>query len=201
MALYADNKAHFNLKHATILLADSGGMDMDILVGMMMGFGARTLHKQDSIAGAKNLINKAILDLVVVGAALGDGDGCELVRWIRREVTEPNRFVPVLMIVGHTAISRISKARDCGASLIIAKPLTPLVLIERIIWVAREGRAFVDCASYAGPDRRFKFAGPPPGTNGRRKDDLSGHVSTVAKAENMSQAQIDAMMAPRKVSL
>ncbi|HEX3919816.1 MAG TPA: response regulator [Caulobacteraceae bacterium] len=201
MALYADNKAHFNLKYATILLADSGSMDMDIMVSMMMGFGAKTLHKQETIAGAKNLINKTILDLVVVGATLGDGDGCDLVRWIRREVAEPNRFVPVLMIVGHTAISRISKARDCGASLILAKPLTPMVLIERIIWVAREGRSFVDCESYAGPDRRFKFTGPPQGANGRRKDDLSGHVSTVARAANMSQEQIDAMMAPRKVSL
>ena len=56
----------------------------------------------------------------------------------------------------------------------VAKPLTPSVVLQRIHWVASDKRQFVDVVdgSYVGPDRRFKFEGPPPGSEGRRETDL-----------------------------
>ena len=69
-------------------------------------------------------------------------------------------------------------------------------MLERILWIAREQRPFV---AYAGPDRRFKFDGPPEGGAGRRRDDLSKDVGD-AVAPNMSQDQIDALLSVKRVS-
>ncbi len=51
-------------------------------------------------------------------------------------------------------------ARDAGANVVVAKPLSPEILLQRIHWVARESRSFIVAPNYAGPDRRFKNVRP-----------------------------------------
>jgi DNA-binding response OmpR family regulator len=168
-------------------------MALDILVQILVGFGAKDMLKAQTVEEAKEVVLKAGLDLMIVGTALGDGDGYQLVEWVRREGPAINRFVPLLMLTGHMPQSDVAHARDCGAHFIIVKPLKPAVLLERILWVARAQRKFVECESYAGPDRRFKFEGPPPGASGRRHDDLNEEIG-LAVEPNMSQDQIDALI-------
>lgn len=201
MSLDPGSRAKFNLKNASILLVESGSMGMDILVQIMVGFGAKTLHKCETADQARQSVSRIEMDLMIIDAALGDEDGYELVRWIRREcVSDHNRYAPILMIAAHTQANKVTLARDCGAHFVIAKPLTPVVLLERILWVAREQRKMVTTDTYVGPDRRFKFEGPPAGMPGRRKDDLPEELGA-AITPNMSQDEIDALMNPRKVSL
>jgi hypothetical protein len=78
--------------------------------------------------------------------------------------------------------------------------LSPEILVQRIHWVARESRPFIVAPGYVGPDRRFKNSGPPPGTNGRRADDLSLDVP-VAAGPDLNQSEIDGMFKPMKVAL
>lgn len=200
MFLEPASKTAFNLKNATILLVVNETLGMDILVQIMVGFGAKNFLKAATIEEAKPLVGSTPIDLMIIDAVLGSEDGYDLVEWVRRDGGIPNRFAPVLMISAHTQSSRVLRSRDAGAHFIIAKPLKPVVLLERILWVAREQRPFVECASYSGPDRRFKFEGPPAGMTGRRKDDLGTEVGA-ANQPNMSQEEIDALMAPRRVSI
>ena len=74
------------------------------------------------------------------------------------------------------------------------------VLLERILWAAREERQFIECDTYLGPDRRFKNEGPPIGVEGRRRDDLKGELGGPS-GTNLSQDQINDMMKPSKVKL
>ena len=193
MSLNVQSKARFNLKDANVLLVENTSMAMDILVQILVGFGAKDMQKTTSADDAKELIGRMTFDLMVTASALGEDDGAELVEWVRREGPEANRYVPLLMVASHTPRSKVERARDCGAHFIIVKPLTPVVMLERILWVAREQRRFVACDTYVGPDRRFKFDGPPVGTAGRRHDDLSEEVGD-ASTPNMSQDQIDALL-------
>ncbi|KAK0360550.1 hypothetical protein LTR94_026869 [Friedmanniomyces endolithicus] len=126
-----------------------------------------------------------------------DMDGYDFVSWLRREAPEPARFTPVIMILGHAAGARVAKGRDCGASFVVAKPITPAVLLKRILWLGGETRQFVDAEHYVGPDRRVRNYGPPAGGDGRRETDLSGEVGEALEA-NMDQAAIDELMKPMK---
>ena len=65
-------------------------------------------------------------------------DGYDFVHWLRRSGLKPNAFTPTILVAGHTPRDKVEKARDCGANYIVAKPLTPLVLLERIVFVSRE---------------------------------------------------------------
>jgi DNA-binding response OmpR family regulator len=200
MALNANSTETFNLRGAAILLVEAGAMDIDIIVHILAGFGAKNIVKCENLADARSATTRNNFDLVIVNIALGNEDGCDFVEWLRRNTAAPNKYAPVIMISPHTPASKVARARDCGAHYLVTKPLTPAILLERILWIAQKQRAFVEVPTYVGPDRRFRFDGLPVGQKGRRVDDLSEHLGA-AKAPNMSQSQIDALMAPKKVSL
>lgn len=198
MGLNPESRARFNLERASILILEPSQMGMNILVQILTGFGAKVLHRCESVKEAENTVQTTELDMAVVDA--GGGEGYEFIRWLRRSRIEPNCFVPVLLTAGHTPSTAVNEARDCGAHFIMAKPLTPIAVLERIIWISKEGRRFVECDTYMGPDRRFKNEGVPPGMVGRRRDDLHGEIGE-AETPNMDQDVIDGLMKTRRVEL
>lgn len=189
-----------NLERATVLVLDDNGASLDILSGVVSGFGVRTLHRADSVKNAQALVKQHTFDLIISDVQMPEVDGYEFIQWLRREAPENNRYVPVILVTGHTRTSQIFKNRDAGSNFTVAKPITPKVLLERIFWVAREERSFIECDTYVGPDRRFKHEGPPPGTDGRRKDDLPAEVGD-AQEPNMSQDEINNLMKVAKVQI
>ena len=189
-----------NLEKATVLVLDDNGASLDILSQVVSGFGVKQLFRAESVMDAQALIRTKTFDLVISDVQMPVTDGIEFIEWLRREGGENNRYVPVILVTGHTRTSQIFKLRDAGSNYVVAKPITPKVLLERIVWVAREERQFIECDSYIGPDRRFKHEGPPPGSDGRRKDDLPAEVGE-AQAPNMSDDEIANMMRPAKVQV
>lgn len=198
MALEPTSRARFNLEKASVLMLEGNSMGMDIMVQIVTGLGARSLHRCGSLEEAQEAVKKNTVDLIIADS-LSNGEGYEFVSWLRRSAGEPNCFTPVVVTAAHTPASMVAKARDCGAHYIIKKPLTPVVVLERILWIAREARPFIECDAYVGPDRRHKNEGPPDGVP-RRRDDLPAEVG-VAQEPNMSQDEVDNLMAARKVSL
>ncbi len=192
--------ARINLERATVLVLDDNGASLDILSQVVSGFGVKQLHRAETVIDAQTLVRTKTFDLVISDVQMPVTDGIEFIQWLRREGGEVNRYIPVILVTGHTRTSQIFKLRDAGSSYVVAKPITPKVLLERIFWVAREERIFIECDSYVGPDRRFKHEGPPPGTDGRRKDDLPAEVGE-AQTPNMSDDEIANLMRPAKVQI
>jgi len=121
---------------------------------------------------AMEICREADLDIIIVDGSLPEGKSYDFISELRRSDIEPNRYVPVMIIQGHTPIDQIHKARDCGANFVVTKPITPRLLLERVLWIAQESRPFLELDGYVGPDRRFQNLGPPggPGTGRRRAD-------------------------------
>lgn len=189
-----------NLERVHFLLVDDNQQALDILAQVMAGLGVRNMIKCTTVEEAKKHLSKSTIDFVVTDAHMPVESGYELVDWIRHEPNHPNKYVPAVIVTGHTPRRDVLKGRDCGAHFIVAKPLTPGVLLERIYWVASDDRMFIECDAYVGPDRRFKRLGPPPGMDGRRSDDTTGDLGDPSEP-NMSQEDINALMKPAKVSL
>lgn len=189
-----------SLDKINCLIIDDNMQSLDILGTVCAGFGMRNTTKCQSPIEAQGLLQRSVFDFILTDVQMPEFNGFDLVKWIRREASEANRFVPIIIVTGHTRTSQIMRARDCGAHFIITKPVTPKVLLDRITWVARDERSFIECETYCGPDRRFKREGPPAGMAGRRSDDLPAEVGD-AVGGNLSQDEINAMMKPAKVSL
>jgi len=189
-----------NLERVNFLVVDDNPMFLDIIASSITSFGVRNIFKCGSAREAKVILQKTTMDFVITEAQMPEEDGYSLIRWIRRDSSDANRQVPVVLVTGHTRQSMVLQGRDCGAHFTVAKPVTPKVLLERIFWVARESRGFIECESYCGPDRRYKRLGPPFGTDGRRAEDVKGELGVPVEA-NLSQEEIDSFMVPAKVAI
>jgi CheY-like chemotaxis protein len=162
------DSAVINLTGAVTMVVDDSPFGLDITVGALLGFGIKTKYACHSAAEAIDILKDHPVDLIVVDSEMPDMDGYELVRWLRRSGLDPNAFAPVIMTAAHVRRSRVSDARDCGANFIITKPFSAASLLERIVWVARDSRPFLEVGDYFGPDRRFR-PGRAPGDE-RRAD-------------------------------
>ncbi len=164
--------ARINLEKASVLLLDDTNEGMGIVVQILTGFGVKKIQRCSTINAAQDIAIQWELDLALVNANMREEEGYDFISWLRRATScEANRFTPVIVLSGHTKTSNVRRARDCGANYTVAKPLSPAILLERLIYVAREKRPFVMSDNYAGPDRRVRDSGPPEGMPGRRNAD------------------------------
>jgi DNA-binding response OmpR family regulator len=194
------SNTRIDLSRSRALLLDDNRAHLDMLGGVLNGFDLRKQNKCETVLQAQDSLYGAQFDLVMVEAAMAKEDGFEFIRWMRRSGPENNRTAPVLVVTGATRADEVAMARDSGANFVVAKPVTPIILLQRIVWLGRDARMFVEAESYVGPDRRFKAYGPPLGTKGRRRDDLNAHIG-LASEPNMSQNEIDMLVRPSRVVL
>ncbi|QBX38182.1 response regulator [Brevundimonas sp. S30B] len=162
--------AVFNLSGAVTMVIDDSSFSMDLTTHALLGFGIKTRYACHSAEEAVAILKDHNVDLIIVDCEMPGMDGYEFVRWLRRSGLEPNAFAPVIMTAGHVRRNRVTEARDCGANFLITKPFSAAALLERVIWVARDTRPFMEVGDYFGPDRRFR-EGSPPGEE-RRADKI-----------------------------
>ncbi len=188
------DSAVFNLTDAVVMVVDESAFSMEVTLQALQGFGIRVKHAVKNTADALDILKFHPIDLLLVDCEM---DGHELVRWLRRSGLEPNAYVPIIMTASHVRRSRVADVRDCGANFLVTKPFSAAVVLERIIWVARDTRAFLEAGDYSGPDRRLKVSKPRE-HNERRADmiRLAEHLAAqaalaAAAAEAEAQAADD----------
>lgn len=189
-----------DLRAAHVLVADSTPLGLDIIAQILQGFGVAQVQRAGDPEQFRHWLNKKAFDLIIVDSSLGQDEGFHLIRELRVSGPEVNRTAPVVAITGFTPRSLVLLARDCGANFVVVKPLSAAIILERIIWLGRHDRLFVECPSYTGPDRRFRNAGIPAGVTGRRQGDLSPKLGEVA-GENLTQDEIDSVLRPQRLEL
>ncbi|MBP8063270.1 MAG: response regulator [Brevundimonas sp.] len=181
--------AVINLSGAVTMVVDDSSFALELTSQALMGFGIRPRHTCLGAAEAMEILKEQNIDLLVVDCEMPGIDGFELVRWLRRSGLDPNAFVPVIMTAAHIRRPRVSDARDCGASFIITKPFSATTLLERIVWVARDGRPFLEVGDYFGPDRRFRNTPAP-------KEERRADLIRKKEFEDRKAATADAGEAP-----
>jgi len=170
-----------NLSKANVLLLQNNVAELDILGQVFIGFGVKAIRKCLTPDNAeKAILSGTVFDLVILDADMPGQAGFDFATRLRRMEQNPNRLAPILLVCGHTVPSAISRARDCGANFVVAKPITPKVMFDRVMWLAREERQFVVTETYAGPDRRHKTLGPPAGVSERRGGEAAATAERAA---------------------
>ena len=180
-----------NLRDLLILVADPSPYLCMLVHGILRGFGAtKVLEVRSSFGVLETLVGQKI-DILICDGRLPPHGGLSLTRAIRRNPENENRTMPILIMTSDTREAAIKAARDVGANMVVAKPLSPASLYDRLAWVAFNPRQFIDTESYFGPDRRFKIEGYPGGV-GRRKSDKAVEVAAEV-GPALAQDDIDSL--------
>lgn len=159
-----------NLHDLIILVADPNSYLRRVIHGILRGFGANKILEVENSLGLFQSLSSQKIDILLCDTQLAPHGGLKLTRSIRRNTENENRTLPILLMSSDTSETTIKNARDAGANMVIAKPMSPNSLYDRLGWIAFNSRPFVDTPTYFGPDRRFKIEGYPGGV-GRRKGD------------------------------
>ncbi len=158
-----------SLKRIRTLLVDGDDCGVKLLVPMLHALGLDGVKVVDTAAAARKELEAHDYQLCICESDLPDMKGTELLRWIRRQPAA-KRALPTLVLTRDADVRTVAAFRDAGAHLVMRKPASPQALHDRIAWVSRTPRDFVVCATYAGPDRRFKSQAPPGGVPRRATD-------------------------------
>ncbi len=180
-----------NLRDLVILVADPNSYVRRVVNGMLRGFGANKVIEVDHSTGLFQALSNQKIDILLCDMRLPPHGGLKLTRTIRRNSDNENRTLPILLMSSETSESTIKNARDAGANIVVAKPMSPSGLYDRLGWIVFNPRPFVDTATYFGPDRRFKIEGYPGGVGRRKGDKIIDVAAEVGPA--LDQNDIDSL--------
>jgi DNA-binding response OmpR family regulator len=150
----------------------------------------------------RKALDKVEPDLIVADLALPGGDICQLVRDIRESRIGANPFMPLILTAQHPSAASIRPAIEAGTDDIVAKPLSPGLLLARMSQIASARKPFVITSDYIGPDRRRGTAregtGNPedffevPNTFRAKLDNAEHDQDALARAVARGQREVNA---------
>jgi CheY-like chemotaxis protein len=164
----------------TILVAEDDQITFDLISALLIGFGVGAVMRPDDHKHAMSLVAGGRPNLVISDVNFQDGEDFGLISDMRWSKNFPRRDIGFVVCTGHTNFETIMRARDLGASEIVAKPISAEELFKKITMALFEPRYFVDSSVYVGPCRR------------RRKSKWSGDDRR--RNSRLSQRQIDRIM-------
>lgn len=107
-------------------------------------------------------------DVLIVGWNLSSVNGVDFTKVLRTSPSSPSKYLPIVLIANLAYTKDVKKARDAGASEILAVPFSAKSLYSRICSVIEKPRSFISSKKYTGPDRRRKKATDYAGSNRRK---------------------------------
>lgn len=112
---------------ARVIVAEGDTDDSVALTAMLRlnGFDASEARTAEAALRATTETRPAV---VVIDLDLPDGDGCTLIRRVRRLVNPP----AVVVVTGHTAEKTRRAALDAGATAYLLKPADPIELAKLV---------------------------------------------------------------------
>jgi len=180
-----------NLSSMSFLLADANPFSLSTAHSILRGFGAvKVTEVRDSHSALEVLVEHRP-DIMLCDSNLPPVGGLSFIKFIRGQANNPFRTVPIMATTSDTRVSNIKKTRDSGANMVIAKPMSPATLHDRLIWVVFNPRKFVDTQTYMGPDRRTEAENLPEGMQARRTDGAAEANAAEANEPALSQNEID----------
>lgn len=136
------------------LVIDDNAHMRRIVRTLLHGFGTREVYEAEDGAAGLEAFTHYMPDIVLADWVMPIFDGLELTQMVRQLGANPNPYVPIIMLTGHSEKARVVGARDAGITEFLVKPISAKALYERIFNVIANPRPFIKTKTYFGPDRR-----------------------------------------------
>jgi CheY-like chemotaxis protein len=142
------------IANSTFLIVDDQQFLCSVLADLMRGFGAYNSHQAKNGAHAIEMMGSVKPDIIFTDLNMEPVNGFELTHWVRRSPESPDRQVPIILLTGNSDLDTIFKARECGVTEMLIKPVVPKQVLAKLHTVLLEPREFINEKTYVGPCRR-----------------------------------------------
>lgn len=138
----------------SLLVVDDNKAMRSIIGTVLAAAGVRTLHYAVNGREALSIMDTVRnIDVIFADHEMPVMNGLDFVRIVRSR-DGPERFVPVIMVTGHSDLARLNAARDCGVTEFLRKPVNAHDILARLESAILRPRPYVESPDYFGPDRR-----------------------------------------------
>jgi two-component system chemotaxis response regulator CheY len=145
----------------SVLVLDDHPFMQQVMRAILSGLGVQKVVPALDVDEALDLIKSKPFDLVIADYRLGAKSGAEFTRLVRGTRDGSDRFLPIIACTADTMPRVVNELRDAGADEILAKPVSPRTVCNKINAVIHSRRKFVSAPNYFGPDRRRRAASAP----------------------------------------
>ncbi len=176
-------KKAYSLAAFRILIVEDYPFMADLISSMLREFGIGNIVQAASGNEAKEMIllfngdemSRNKIDVVLMDWLMPNGDGLELLTWIRGNKKDSIRFLPSVLCSAYASEEVVTVGRDNGANEVLVKPISATKLASRLLHVIDKPRPFLKAPGFFGPDRR------------RRVDEYKGQERRVSTDEDVKQ--------------
>jgi two-component system, chemotaxis family, chemotaxis protein CheY len=119
-----------NLRDLIVLVADGSSYFSMLVHGMLRGFGTSKVIDARTSVDALRILSSQRIDVLICDAKLPPNGGHALIRALRRKADHDHRTIPILMMSADTRETTVKRARDAGANMLIAKPMSPTKFVR-----------------------------------------------------------------------
>lgn len=169
----------YNIERLNVLVVDDN-RHMRFLVRMILkSLGVRDIMEAEEGESAIKTLSNFDADIVICDWNMQPMDGIAFTREMRSGSDSPNRYVPIILLTGHTELTRVREARDAGVNEFLAKPISATSIYSRIRSIIEKPRQFIRAEGYFGPDRRRRDTKDYPGPF-RRSSDVDERIGSDA---------------------
>lgn len=160
----------FKFERLSILVVEDTEAMQKLVVSVLETLGVGEIFVADDGESGFQSFCKQSPDIILLDWHMEPMDGLKMLELVRRNAKSPNRTVPVIMMTGYNAMSRVATARDQGITELLVKPFSANDLARRIAYVINKPRDFIESQKYFGPDRRRRSSDNYKGPERRRGD-------------------------------
>jgi two-component system, chemotaxis family, chemotaxis protein CheY len=107
-----------------------------LIHSMLRGFGSNKVLEARTSTSVLQILTNQKIDILICDSRLPPHGGLPLTRAIRRKQDNANRTIPILVMTSDGRETSVRLARDAGANMVIAKPMSPGSLYDRLAWIA-----------------------------------------------------------------
>lgn len=136
-----------------LLIVDDNAQMRTIVGTVLAAAGIRNLHYAPDGEKGLEAVRRLDIDAIYVDYEMPVMHGLDFISAVRA-LPGPKRFLPIIMLTGHSDLVRLNAARDRGVTEFLCKPVTARTILLRLGAVIDHPRPFVESRSYFGPDRR-----------------------------------------------
>ena len=146
-----------------VLVIDDNEQMRTIIGTVLTAAGIRNVYYAPDGRRGFEIVSQVGIDVVYVDQELPVMNGLDFSSAVRGLESE-TRYMPIIMLTGHSDLIRINGARDRGVTEFLCKPVTANSIVGRLNAVIMHPRPFVFTPRYFGPDRRrvrkARYQGP-----------------------------------------
>ena len=94
-------------------------------------------------------------DIIICDVTENTDQACQIFNAIRHNELGTNPFICIIAVAWSPNHALVSKVIDSGADLLVAAPISPALILDRIGSLVHSRKPFVVTSDYVGPDRRM----------------------------------------------